>query len=432
MPADNRSVPLDPDSKATLAAAGLEYAVVADEPPVLDEFVAAVSRGFLDPRPTAEQIASSHETMRTRRKAAVYDRAGVLPDAPVATIDSWASELTVSPGRTAPLWAISAVTVASTHRRRGIARAMLGGELRAARGAGFAIVGLTVSEATIYGRWGFSPAAFATQWRIDARRARWSGPTPEGRLDVVAQEALPELLETVYERIRLQRPGRVPGWPGLWRGTAGLRPGADDAAKVRGVSFRDAHGEVRGVMVYVLIPHADDYSRHELEVRALYADGADASAALWRFALEHDLVATVTASLRPVDDPLPWMIADRRAARATVVDHHWLRVVDVPGALSSRDYSVADTVTLRVHDDLGFADGTWRLASDAAGRARVEPTDDTPEVELSVNALGSLLLGGVLASTLAEAGALTASAAVVERLDRLFRPQAVPLLDLWY
>ncbi|MGU7753863.1 GNAT family N-acetyltransferase, partial [Klebsiella pneumoniae] len=77
----------------------------------------------------------------------------------MATVDSWVSELTVSPGRTIPLWSISAVTVAPTHRRRGIATAMLTGELRAAAAAGYALAGLTVTEATIYGRWGFSPAA---------------------------------------------------------------------------------------------------------------------------------------------------------------------------------------------------------------------------------------------------------------------------------
>ena len=45
---------------------------------------------------------------------------------------------------------------------------------------------LTVSESTIYGRFGFAPAAMSTEWEIDTRRARWTGPasTP-GRVEFV-------------------------------------------------------------------------------------------------------------------------------------------------------------------------------------------------------------------------------------------------------
>ncbi|MGF1948938.1 GNAT family N-acetyltransferase, partial [Enterococcus gallinarum] len=77
--------------------------------------------GFLGEEPTKEQVENSREGLRGRRLIGVYDRAGDQPDAPVATVDWWVSELTVSPGRTIPLWSISAVTVAPTHRRRGIA-----------------------------------------------------------------------------------------------------------------------------------------------------------------------------------------------------------------------------------------------------------------------------------------------------------------------
>ena len=66
----------------------------------------------------------------------IFDPAAPMPDAPVATIASWIGELTVPGGRGIPSCAISAVTVAPTHRRRGIARAMLEGELRTAAAAG--------------------------------------------------------------------------------------------------------------------------------------------------------------------------------------------------------------------------------------------------------------------------------------------------------
>ena len=47
-------------------------------------------------------------------------------------MNSWVTPMTVQGGAHVPMWAISAVTVAATHRRRGIARNLLEGELRAA------------------------------------------------------------------------------------------------------------------------------------------------------------------------------------------------------------------------------------------------------------------------------------------------------------
>ncbi|MFP3813618.1 GNAT family N-acetyltransferase, partial [Bacillus sp. SIMBA_005] len=77
---------------------------------------------------------------------------------PVATTNAWVTPLTIPGGGELDMWAISMVTVAATHRRRGIARSLLEGELRAAVSAGVPMAGLTVSEATIYGRYGFGSA----------------------------------------------------------------------------------------------------------------------------------------------------------------------------------------------------------------------------------------------------------------------------------
>lgn len=423
--------PLDPESASALAATGLEYALVDPDGDGFDPFLRSVARGFLDEEPSADQVESARESLRARRLTGVFDRAGVAPDAPVATVDSWSSELTVSPGRSLPLWAISAVTVAPTHRRRGIATALLTGELRTAAAAGYALAGLTVTEATIYGRWGFSPAAWASDVVVDTRRARWTGPQAPGRLDFVSPASLPERLSEVHERIRVRRPGAVPGWEGRWRGLAGLLPDAKDGKKVRAVAYRDTDGVQRGILVYTL-EEGEQYVAHELQVRALFADGDEALAALWRFALEHDLVGRVKAELQPAVPPVQWMVADRRAVAATLTDHHWLRVLDVPGALASREYSAPLDVVIGVDDPLGFADGVWSLRIGEDRTAVVERTDAEPEVRMSVNALASLLLGGVRATELAVAGLIAGEPATLGAIDGAFAPAAAPLLDIWY
>ena len=143
----------------------------------------------------------------------------------MGTVNSSVAEMAMPGGRGLPLWAVSGVTVAPTHRRRGIARAMLEGELRTASAAGVAIAGLTVSEATIYGRFGFAPATFATNWSIETKRAAWVGPRPEGRLDFVERNALPDMLVELHERVRGSHPGEIHAWPGLWRRMSGIAPG---------------------------------------------------------------------------------------------------------------------------------------------------------------------------------------------------------------
>lgn len=430
-PTQTSTLPLDTASSNALAESGLEYALVDPDGDAFAPFLRSVSRGFLGEEPTAEEVESARKSLRDRRLTGVFDRAGAVPEAPVATVDSWASELTVSPGRTLPLWSISAVTVAPTHRRRGIARAMLTGELRTAAAAGYALAGLTVTEATIYGRWGFSPAAWASDVVVDTSRARWTGPVAPGRLDFVAPESLPERLAAVHERIRVRRPGAVPGWEGRWRGVAGLTPESKDAKKIRAVAYRDLDGVERGILVYTL-DEREDYTAHDLQVRALFADGDEALAALWRFALEHDLVARVKADLQPPAPPVQWMISDRRAVTATLTDHHWLRVLDVPRALASRDYSGALDMVFGIDDPLGFAHGAWAVRIDAGGAAVVEPTDAEPDVRMPVGALASLLLGGVRATELASAGLVAGEPARLGEIDGAFAPAATPLLDIWY
>lgn len=430
---DTLTLPLDQTSADELAARGLRYARVDADGDAYRPFQRAVARGFLGGESADDEAENARRTLRTRRLIGVYDTGGVEPEVPVGTVDSWATALTTSPGRQSDLWAISAVTVAPTHRRRGIARAMLGGELRTAAAAGFALAGLTVTEATIYGRWGFSPATWASDVEVDTRRARWAGPVASGRLDFVPKDGIVERLGAVHDRVRRQRPGSVPGWDGRWRGVAGLAPGDKSAAAVRAVAYRDASDVERGIVVYT-IDDREDFSAHDLEVRALFAETPEAYAALWRFLLEHDLVGKVKAWLQAPVPPVQWMVADRRAVTATLTDHHWLRILDVPRALASRSYGSPLDVTVRVTDPLGFADGAWRVRVGDDGEALLEAASSTgtADAEMTVNALGSLLLGGTRVADLATAGIASAHPAVLEAIDRSFAPAMTPLLDIWY
>ena len=84
-------------------------------------------------------------------------------------------------GGAVPADAISNVTVSPTHRRRGLLTRMMAEDLTAAKDRGDVVATLIAAEYPIYGRYGFGPAAWTTEWEIDVPRAgldpRWAGPS---------------------------------------------------------------------------------------------------------------------------------------------------------------------------------------------------------------------------------------------------------------
>lgn len=427
--------PVDADAARTLAGQGLRLALVdLDDVAAARRWFVVESRGFHDPMPTDDAVDRMRRGLAYRRTSEVTD--GDDPE-PVGTVESWPAPLTVPGGRTVPGWAISGVTVAPTHRRRGVARAMLTAELRTAASLGVPIAMLTVSEATIYGRFGFAPAASAARYTIDPRRARWSGPTAAGRVRFVDADGFRRAASALADRSRLDSPGEIPPWPSLWERMLHADDPAE-ARKLRLVRYDDEHGVARGAAVYTVTGNDHAHNTHTLTVEYLVTTTDDAYAGLWRFLLEHDLLSEVAAPLRSIAEPLLWQVSDQRAVvRSDVRDHQWLRLIDVPAALASRDYSAADRVLLEVHDPLGLADGSVLLETSPDGSGRAEAAqaapDDAAHLALGVDALSALYLGAVSAVTLVRAGRVEERrAGSAARFDAVFRSSATPWLSIWY
>ena len=426
-------LPIDETSRVRLAADGLTLRIVDTSSP--DDFRTwsdAVDRGFLGPSAPTEQTEQRRARVQADRFVGVYDPSAAQREQPVATTHCWPADLSLPGGRTLTAWAISGVTVSQTHRRRGVARAMIEAELRTAAALGLPVAMLTVSESTIYSRFGFSPAAFARDLTISTRRVRWSGPDVSGRVHHVTPEQLRHDGHAIVERTFRATPGDIatPEDSHLWLRRIGLGIGDDESSKkLRLVRFDDEHGTPQGFAAFRLEEDTADFAAHTLVVDTLVAATPEAYAGLWRFVLEMDLVSTVKAHLRPVDEPLRWLVDDFRAVRLDERDHLWLRVLDVPSALSARSYSVVDRLVLRVDDPLGHADGTFEVTTDDSGECSVVVSPDAPDATMTVNALGSLLLGGVPARTLVATGAVTGDA---ERLDRLFHSPVEPFLSTWF
>ena len=451
-----KTQPEDPTSVANLAATGLRYSLVdTDDAAAFGAWAQADMRGFLEPRAGVDGERWFREGVANRRTIGVYDDSlTVDADAPVATISSWVAELTI-PGsstehpRTLPSWAVSSVTVAPTHRRRGIARNLLEGELRTAAALGIPMAMLTVSESAIYGRFGFAPAAMAADWTIDTRRAKWIGPETlgTGRVEFVSIERWRAEAAALHERTRLESPGEIPIWELRWDQIAGLKHSDEARSKaVRAVHFTDLAGETRGALLYRMTGGDIEFAQHTVSVEYLVTETPDAAAGLWRFLLELDLTTEVKAGLRRADEPVRWQIADFRAAKVDTVEHQYLRVLDMAAAFEARSYLAAGELVFSVTDSLGFAEGLWHLVVEPVGstlRASVTRLDAidaidaipdaTPALAMTANELAAIYLGGVPITTLLDAGRVTelssGSAAVA---DALLRTARAPWLSFWY
>jgi predicted acetyltransferase len=432
--------PIDALSAERLAAQGLDFALVdTADTAALITWLQAENRGFHGGRMPQAKLDVQLPHLAHRRTTGVWDPDAADAESPVATVSTWVMDLTV-PGETSiPAWAVSAVSVSPTHRRRGIARALLEAELRTAVSLDVPVAILTVTEATIYGRYGFGASVMSADWTIDTTRARWIGPEASGSLGFVEPASL--LIEgyDLVQRVRLQTPGQVEFGDILWERLLGFDGDPDSAQSLRVVRYDDDDGELQGFATYRVVEVGDDFTKHRLDLGFLVSATDESYSALWRFLLEMDLVSSISAPLRTIDEPLLWQVSDPRAAqRSGVREHLWARILDVPVALSARKYSAPGVFVLDVSDDLGFADGLFLLTVSGDGSASVETLDgEAPDaaaaVALTVDDLGSLYLGGVSAVTLARAGRISelrpGSAA---SLEASFRSPVTPWLSIWF
>ncbi|WP_239143660.1 sterol carrier protein domain-containing protein [Actinoplanes philippinensis] len=190
---------------------------------------------------------------------------------------------------------------------------------------------------------------------------------------------------------------------------------------------RDADGVPDGYVSYAL----DDADTLIVDEVVTADDGVDA--ALVRFVLGHDLVPQVLFKRMPVDHPLRWQLADFRAGQVTD-DSEWLwvRLLDVPRALTARGWFADGELVLDVDDSFLGERGRYLLTV-RDGKAECVPTGREPDLSLDVRDLGSICLGGTLPSVLVRAGHIRAHrVGVAARADALFRAERAPYCVHWF
>ena len=119
----------------------------------------------------------------------------------------------------------------------------------------------------------------------------------------------------------------------------------------------------------------------EVEILELDATNPAAYAALWRYALDLDLIRTFVKRRTPTDEALRYLVADHRAIKTEIVDGTYARIVDLPRALEARQYSRELDVLIGVTDPLlPHNDGVFRLQAGPVG-ASVSRVREEPELD---------------------------------------------------
>jgi predicted acetyltransferase len=341
----------------------------------------------------------------------------------VGGADSYTSWLAVPGGNRVPHAAVTHVGVLPTHRRRGIVRRLITAQLEDFARRGEVVATLRASEATIYGRFGYAVASSAASIEILSARAGLlptvADPGPVRLIDDDPDSGA--LIREIYAGARWA--GAIDRPDGWW-------------------NLRDQQREKQSTPTYLVIfeengvgtgyaryqpadpAHWFTSDRREVVVDDFVANSDRAYLALVRHLLSLDLVDVVIFASRPLDDPLPVLLNDPRAARVrSVNDETWLRIIDVEAALASRSYGAAAPVTIAVSDPL-LADnnGTFEVGPDTVRRV-----DTAPDISVDVTGLAATYLGGTTWQHLALAGVATAHTdRAADRTDNLFGTIRLP------
>ena len=390
-----------------------------------EDYTRAVWRGFHDP-------AIDDDDLALRRDRWVDGRWWVALDGDeiVSTLRTLPLGTTLPGGAELTSCGVTAVTTASTHRRRGLMAETMRRALRAGRDAGEPLTTLIAAEWPIYGRFGFGAAVEGAVYRLDASAARV---TEQGRGDVtlVTTETLLAEAPAVYDRHRAASPGEITRDDFTWR--MQLVGTAKEPWKGFQALCRDAAGAVSGYVRYRIEREWDQrVPANVVKVDELLGTDA-AQARLWRYVAEIDWVRTVTAENRSVDELLPWWLADGRHLRQTErADLVWARPLDVVACLSARTYAAPLDAVIEVVDPLGLSSGRFRLRTDG-GPGTASPTTDAADLTLPVATLGVVLFGGYALATLARAGrADEHRAGAVAAASAAFHGDVTPWSATWF
>lgn len=353
-----------------------------------------------------------------------------VDDQLVGTADAVTSSMTLPGGATVGHAAVTHIGVLPSFTRQGIASDLVRHQLLDVAARHEVVASLRASEATIYGRYGYGVAGSTQSIEVTTARAALRPDVGTGgpvRLLDAAQAW--DVLPRIYSGHRPSRPGSIDRPPVWWQG---LRLRSESSSGPSYIAVHGAPGAESGFARYRPIDTDKWFvsDQRTIVVEDFFAPDREAYLGLLRFLFGLDLIDRVLFWMLPVDDPLPLLLSDRRAAKVTAVyDETWLRVVDVHRALAQRSYAGDGSVTIAVNDPL-LPDNSAVFSVTGDGAAA---TDERPRLHVGIEGLGAVLLGGTTWQSLAVAGMVHArDDAALRAADLLFAVPEAPYAGFYF
>ena len=338
-----------------------------------------------------------------------------------------------SGARLVPCAGLTWVGVHPDHRRRGVLTAMMRHHVEQTHREGVAISALHASEPRIYGRYGYGLATQALSLTL-GRGTTFHAPGLDAAAAGVRTELATESGAALAKRLRECELQLAASTPGLVVGTEEFyslivretRQELRDKERRRYV-FASRDGQDIG---HARFRRSHKWERNRpagtMQVDWLVGEPA-AELALLRRLVDFDLMGSVRLPEVGLDDPLLHWMGPRADSEAVPVDNLWIRIVDLPAALSHRRYADACDVVVDVTDEQApWQAGRWRIVV-SGGEAQAERTDAAPDAELPIAALGAAYLGGGNLVAMLRAGQVTEHRpGAIAELWRAFRTAVSP------
>lgn len=401
----------------------------------LDLFVAALHMPPTDDDRwrSMSRLYSPGRTLGVLGDGAELGGAGEL----LGTVSSFDGGISVPGGAVVPMMAMTASGVRADRTRRGILTAMMEAQLSSSYLRGEVVSVCRVSEAAIYGRFGYGRATRTHEFTVDCARARMDESAPSaGAVRLLSTEErshenLSQLIPTLYRQIGLRRPGaftRPDPWWDCWGPFA-------DPGNPPAVAVHVGPDGIDGYAIWTVDYQGEEIAAAHRTLNLYELIGGDPTVAssLWRFVLELDLVERIRAVGRPLDDPVSLLLENRRACRVCdVFDEAWLRLVDVSAALQARTWTArgeVEPVVVEVADRvLPQNCGSYRIGADGAW-----PTRARADLRCDVGTLATAYLGDVPPSRLAAAGGFEVrDDTALARADLLFAVDQPPWFGAFF
>ena len=273
---------------------------------------------------------------------------------------------------------VTVVGVYPTHRRRGVLRAMMRAQIDDIHARGEPIAALWASEETIYGRFGYGMASYTGE--ISLAREHSRSRTRSSRADACAWSSRARR-SSCFRRSGSVRFSRRQGCSGASArgGRTGVvhdPPERREGGGPKRFALLELDGEPQAYAIYRHNPKWDEGSS-AARLGIVEAIGATprGTAEIWRFLLDIDWQASISADLLPIDHPLFFLLAKPRRMKYRLGDGVWVRIVDVGAALSARSY--ATTTKSCSRSPTRSARGTKVAGSSRAARASERTTPPT-------------------------------------------------------